>query len=262
LTLSSRGFVVPAPDTAVSDTGVSDAAVPAPTDAFDDEPAFRPLPPPPSLWTRAVDWVQAHRDQVPLTRRTVTAGVVVVAVIVVILVLTVRATGATGARPELTLPRAPAASAPSTDTPAADVAVVYVVGAVQHPGIQRLPAAARVGDAVDAAGGPAGDADLDQLNLAAPVSDGDRVYVPRRGDDPDPAPGNPSSGAAVAPAVVHINTASADVLDALPGVGPSLANAIVQYRRQHGRFTSVDGLLDVPGIGPAKMAALRARVKL
>jgi competence protein ComEA len=115
---------------------------------------------------------------------------------------------------------------------------------------------------VDAAGGPVGDADLDQMNLAAPVSDGDRVYVPRRGEDP-PTPNGPApSAAGAAQAVVHINSASAADLDALPGVGPSLASAIVEYRRQHGRFTSVEGLMEVPGIGPAKMAALRARVKL
>jgi competence protein ComEA len=251
------------PDAAVPLSAVP-AAVAAPA-ALDDEPAFRPLPPPPPPWARAVDWVRAHRDRTLLTRRSVTAGVVVVAVIVAILVLTVRSTGAAGARPELTLPRAAAASAPSTAVPGTDVAVVYVVGAVEHPGIQRLPGTARVGDAVDAAGGPAADADLAQMNLAAPVSDGDRVYVPRQGDDPLPPSGpngDVAAGAAAPPAVVHINSASAQDLDALPGVGPSLANAIVEYRRQHGRFTSVDGLMEVPGIGPTKMAALRARVKL
>ena len=222
-----------------------------------EQPSFRPLPPPPPLWRRALDWVRSHRDQLPVSPRSAAAGVAVVVVVVAILVLTVRATGASGARPELALPRAAPAS-PSTS--AADVAVVYVVGAVQHPGLYRLPPSARVGDAVDAAGGATDEADLDSINLAAEVGDGDRVYVPRQGDNVDT--GGDPAGDASPPQTLHLNTASAADLEALPGVGPSLANAIVEYRRQHGRFQSVDGLLEVPGIGPAKLAALRTRLKL
>src|SRR5205823_1869777 len=126
------------------------------------------------------------------------------------------------------------------------------------PGIYRLGTGARIFDAVATAGGGGPDADLDAINLAAPIADGERVYVPRKGETPPPlAGGNPAANA-----IVNLNSASADELDALPGVGPSLAGAILEYRKEHGRFRSVDDLLLVPGIGPAKVAALRARVQV
>ena len=122
-------------------------------------------------------------------------------------------------------------------------------------------------DVVEAAGGPSPDADLDQLNLAAKVGDGDRVYVPRRGEALPAQASTPGAGpvAAGGPAgagPVDLNTATAEQLEALPGVGPATAAAILDYRREHGRFRSVDELLDVRGIGEAKLAALRPKVRV
>jgi competence protein ComEA len=154
---------------------------------------------------------------------------------------------------ESVLPRA----APAPPEAAPDV-VAHAAGAVARPGVQRLPAGARVADLLDAAGGATADADLDQVNLAAKVSDGDRVYVPRRGEAPPPA----AAGQPAAEGPVNLNTATAEQLDALPGVGPSTAAAIVEHRTRNGRFRTVDDLGQVPGIGPARLAALRPKVRV
>jgi competence protein ComEA len=239
----------------------------------DAEPAapFRPLPSPPPPWRRLVDLA---RQQWPDRRRRVVASVVVALVVVVAaIVVTTRVTRSAAPAPELSLPRATPAPDPAGASAAGTAAgtaggaaagaapvVVHVAGAVAHTGVYSLAAGSRVNDAVAAAGGPVGDADLDQLDLAAHVNDGDRVYVPRRGEQPPPTAGvGGSPGAAT---VVDINSADAEQLDALPGVGPSLAAAIVEYRRQHGRFRSAQDLLQVPGIGDAKLAALRSKVKV
>ncbi|MFP5376615.1 MAG: ComEA family DNA-binding protein, partial [Acidimicrobiia bacterium] len=100
-------------------------------------------------------------------------------------------------------------------------------------------------------------------NLAARVADGERVYVPRRGEAPPPgAPGGGAGGAGAGSAPVDLNTATVDQLVSLPGIGPATARAIVDHRAEHGRFTSVEQLLDVRGIGEAKLAALRPLVKV
>jgi competence protein ComEA len=145
--------------------------------------------------------------------------------------------------------------------------VVHVAGAVATPGVQRLPAGSRVVDAVDAAGGAAADADQTRINLAAPLEDGQQVYVPRVGELGGGA-GAPGGGGAAGgegagdgpAAVVDLNTAGVDELDALPGIGPAIAQAIVDHRDQNGPFASVDQLLDVRGIGEAKLEDLRDRV--
>jgi competence protein ComEA len=153
----------------------------------------------------------------------------------------------------------------TTTTTAAARIVVHAAGAVGRPGLYRLPRDARVADLLDVAGGPTPEADLDRLNLAAPLSDGQRLYVPRRGE-PSPAVVGPEGGAVVgsgggvtsAPSgPIDLNTATAEELDALPGIGPATAAAIVSHRERNGPFSSVDGLLDVRGIGPAKLEALR-----
>ncbi|MCU1397668.1 MAG: comEA [Acidimicrobiales bacterium] len=160
----------------------------------------------------------------------------------------------------------PNAGSAATTVPAS--IVVYVAGAVVGPGVVQLPTGARVDDAIAAAGGLATDADLDSVNLAAVLRDGDRIWVPRAGEAVPavvlPAGGNaapPGSGVSSSPsAPLDLNRATAGDLDALPGVGPATAAAIVAYRDANGPFGSVDGLLDVRGIGPAKLDAIRALI--
>ncbi len=151
----------------------------------------------------------------------------------------------------------------SPATTVAGVVIVHVAGAVVAPGVRTMAHGDRVSDAVAAAGGAGPEADLDGLNLAAPLSDGQRIYVPRVGEvDPASVPsgGSPGVGpggtsAPVGP--VDVNRATAQELEALPGVGPATAAAIVDDRERNGPFASVDDLDRVSGIGPAKVAALR-----
>ena len=153
-------------------------------------------------------------------------------------------------------------------TAAATEGVVHVAGAVASPGVRRLPPGSRVVDALDAAGGALPDAELARVNLAAPLVDGQQVYVPKPGEQPPVAAGAgvpggagaggaAASGGAIPGALVNLNTATAEQLDTLPGVGPTTAAAIIAHRDQHGPFTSVDQLVDVRGIGEAKLAQLR-----
>ncbi len=138
--------------------------------------------------------------------------------------------------------------------------VVHVVGAVQRPGLYRLVHGARIADAVRRAGGATRRADLSLVNLAAQVSDGSQVVVPRRVVvEASPGGGEPAASAAVG-GQVHLNTATIQELDELPGVGPVTAQKIVDYRDQHGAFSSVDDLDAIPGIGPARLEQLRELV--
>ncbi|MGE0879975.1 MAG: helix-hairpin-helix domain-containing protein [Acidimicrobiia bacterium] len=183
---------------------------------------------------------------------------------------------------ELTLPRAttPGASAPAAGsgssaavagaTTTVTTVFVQVAGAVRRPGVYAVRTGARVTDVVDAAGGPTPEADVDAIALAIAVTDGQRVYVPKKGE-PLPAVQNgaaaaagatPSAGggAATAGGLVDLNRATTADLDTLPGIGPSLAAAIVSYRDKHGRFRQVEDLNQVPGIGAAKLEAIRSLV--
>jgi competence protein ComEA len=158
---------------------------------------------------------------------------------------------------EPAVPRPVRIAAPATATSVATI-FVDVVGAVRRPGLYRLKDGSRVADAVRRAGGPTRRAQLELVNLAARISDGEQVVVPRRGSG-GAAAGTPSgSGTAAGP--VHLNSATLEQLDALPGVGPVTAQKILDYRREHGAFGSVDELDAVPGIGPARMAQLRELV--
>ena len=142
--------------------------------------------------------------------------------------------------------------------PAAARLVVDVAGAVRRPGLVRLPKGARVSDAIARAGGLTAHAERDSVNLAAPVSDGQQVLVPARGSPGSGTPGGPAGGAASGP--VSLSSATSEQLDTLPGIGPVTAQKIVDYRAQHGSFTSVDGLDAIPGIGPARIAELQGLV--
>jgi competence protein ComEA len=136
--------------------------------------------------------------------------------------------------------------------------VVHVVGAVRRPGLYRLANGARIADALRRAGGATRRADLSLVNLAAPVSDGTQVVVPRR--VAAVAAGGEAGSAAAPGGPVHLNTATIDQLDELPGVGPVTAQKIVDWREQHGAFSSVDDLDAIPGIGPARLEQLRELV--
>ncbi|NNC90929.1 MAG: ComEA family DNA-binding protein [Acidimicrobiia bacterium] len=132
----------------------------------------------------------------------------------------------------------------------AGMVTVHVAGEVADPGLVEVAAGSRVADAVAAAGGLLASADSTGLNLAAPVVDGQQVVVRAVGD----------TVAAVAPGLVHINTAGAGELEGIPGVGPVLAARIVQFRENNGPFVVVEDLLGVAGIGEGKLAAMREAV--
>lgn len=152
----------------------------------------------------------------------------------------------------------PIESLPSAASAAPKTIMVHVTGAVSSPGVVEVDGSARVQDVVAAAGGALGRADLDAVNLAALVADGAQVHIPAIGEVPGVASGLPAIGGPSTP--VNLNTADVAALDALPGVGPSTAAAIVKRRTEVGRFVSIDDLLDVPGIGPAKVEAWRELV--
>jgi competence protein ComEA len=148
-------------------------------------------------------------------------------------------------------------AAPARDTRA----VVHVVGAVHRPGVYRLAAGARVQDAIGRAGGATGGADLQAINLAAKVADGQQVVVPRRAPAVSQASSSAPAGTSTTPsAPLSLNSATAEQLDTLDGVGPATAQKILEYRTAHGGFSSVDDLAQIPGIGPKKLESLRAQV--
>ena len=147
------------------------------------------------------------------------------------------------------------------------IVVVDVVGQVGRPGLVSLPAGSRVADAITAAGGATPEADVSLLNQARLVIDGEQIRVPRPGEVIAAAPGAAAPGAAGGAgggvgALVSLNSADLATLDGLPGVGPVLAQRILDWRSEHGRFTSVDELGEVSGIGDKLMSQLRPRVTL
>ena len=160
----------------------------------------------------------------------------------------------------------PGGGDPSARDPSPGTVVVHVAGAVASPGVVHLPAGSRVHEAIAAAGGGTPDADLNRLNLALVVEDAQKIHVPRHGEaapaGPEsagtPDPGAGAGGAAGAPAgsKININTAEAAELDALPKVGPVLAQRIVDWRKEHGAFKSIEELDAVDGVGPKMLEAL------
>jgi competence protein ComEA len=223
------------------------------------------------------DRLEAAAHGTPPARLAAAAGALAVA-LVVIAVLVLR--GPAPPPPELTMPMAGGPGDPATATtaststtsPAAVEVVVHAAGAVARPGVYRLAGGARVTDLLDAAGGAAPEADLDRLNLAALLVDGDRVFVPVPDQEVPPVAGGGApaagsqagtGGAGPSPAgPIDLNAATAADLDALPGVGPSTAEAILAERERRGGFRAVEDLLEVRGIGDAKLAALRDLVRV
>jgi competence protein ComEA len=151
----------------------------------------------------------------------------------------------------------PIAAGSTAAAPAVRAVVVDVEGAVRRPGIYRFTTGARIADAIARAGGTTRRADRSSVNLAAPLADGQQVLVPRRR-----APGASGGGASLPSAAgpLDLNTATVEQLDTLPGVGPVTAQKIVDYRTEHGPFTSVDQLDAISGIGPTRIDNLRTHV--
>ena len=224
---------------------------------------WRPEPPADeeSLWSRVVSWV---RFVGPLKVAASAIGIVVAGSIGWMLVRPSQP-GAEATLGTLA-PSTAAIGVGSTDStvPLGSSVTVHVAGAVRTPGVYEVDLGARVVDAVAAAGGPLPRAATDAVNLAAPVTDGERVYLPAVGEVVDPvtmATGSNATGPNVmgpsSTALLNVNTATAEQLDALPGVGPSTAAAIIARRDEIGRFVGYEDLLSVPGIGPAKVDAWR-----
>jgi competence protein ComEA len=227
--------------------------------------------PPPTLTDRA----RAAIAGVPREARPWAIALVLVVVLAVVGTVFVFRSATSGGRAEgnggdtgvLDLPFAGTAVTSPTTEVAAKL-VVHAAGAVVNPGVYELPAGSRVGDLMTAAGGVGLDGDADRLNLAAPLADGERLYVPRQGEDPpavaapdqraEPSPGT----ATAAPGPIDLNRATLEQLEQLPGIGPSIGQAIIDHRDRNGSFRSVDDLLEVRGIGPARHEQLRPLVKV
>jgi competence protein ComEA len=240
------------------------------------EPPTDPTPP----WAGRVAQLRSTLRHLPVPA--VVAGAAGLGVVAIVTVVVLSVLHRSSAAPALALPRAggtgTAASPPPSGgdqapadagaSPAAgETVTVHAAGAVARPGVYVLPGRARVADLLAAAGGALAEADVDQLNLAAKLTDAERIYVPHKGEAPAPAVGDSATGGAssgsggsTATGPIDLNAATAAQLDVLPGVGPTTAKAIVAYRSAHGGFRSVTDLLAVPGIGPAKLDAIRPLV--
>lgn len=141
---------------------------------------------------------------------------------------------------------------------------VHVIGAVPRPGLYQFSEGARVQDAIDAAGGLLASSNTDAINLAALLTDGQQLDIPYRSGearvDDDSSPSLPGSSQATATPVsssnsngdlININTATLSELDSLPGIGPSLAQRIIDYREENGAFSTIEEIMDVSGVGPS-----------
>ncbi len=144
---------------------------------------------------------------------------------------------------------------PTRPSPGAEL-YVHVAGAVQRPGLIRLPAGTRVATALERVGGPTRSADLTLVNLAARVQDGQQIVVPVA------APANAAAGVAARSAQIHLSTATPEQLDEVDGIGPTLAERIIEYRDAHGGFRSLQELSEVEGIGEKRLATLREALQL
>lgn len=189
-----------------------------------------------------------------LTRRQLLGGAAAVAIL---LVLLVRHLGGGGSAAQPVTPL----SAPAHPKPAVTkLLVIDVAGAVRRPGLYRLQDGSRIDDAIAAAGGPTAKAQIEGVNLAAPVADGEQIVVPGRGAGGAVAAASPPASGSSPSAPLDLNSATLEQLESLPGIGPVTAQKILDYRQAHGAFHAVAELEGVPGIGPAHMAQLKGLV--
>jgi competence protein ComEA len=189
-----------------------------------------------------------------LSRRQLFGGAVAVAVLLVLLVRHLGGGG--GASAPVVAP----VRAPAKPEAAAKLLVIDVAGAVRRPGLYRLRSGSRIDDAIAAAGGATGKAQLDTVNLAAPVADGEQIVVPGRGATAGGAAASAPAGGSSPSAPGDLNSATLEQLEGRPAIAAVQRERILDYRQQHGAFHSVDELQGVPGIGPAHMAQLKGLV--
>jgi competence protein ComEA len=164
----------------------------------------------------------------------------------------------------LVISRSPAGTPiPLLPAPTKAPLVVQVLGAVPRPGVYEFPEGSRVRDAIDAAGGLLTDADVSAMNLAAPLQDGQQLEIPLTGGAAGtPPPAVPATQAPTAGDLVNINTATLDQLDALPGIGPTTAQKIIDYRTAKGPFARIEDIMNVSGIGPATFDKLKDLISI
>jgi len=244
----------------------------------------RPAPPKPAILTIPV----ALRGVRAKPRRLAAFGVLVMLVAVAVILglrvawarsasqprpVAASAHGPPGGLATRTVPAAFASAGAAGLPSVASVLVVHVVGQVHRPGVVRLAPGSRVLDALQAAGGSTSSADLNHLNLARPVADGEQIVVPKPGESalaggaPGSVGGSPGAaggqtGAGSGGGLVDLNTADLAAFDTLPGVGPVIAQRILDWRTEHGRFSSVDELGEVTGIGDKLMAQIGPKVRV
>jgi len=246
-------------------------------------PSVRPgqppeLPPRPNEWGSPLERLV---DRVRELRGDPRVGIAALLVVALAAGLIWYRLGAGDGGESSTTRRAPTSTTPAADSTGAgssatsgsssgatkkgERATVHVAGAVARPGVYDLDAGARVIDAIEAAGGGAPDADLNRLNLAAKVADGQRVLVQRVGEAApagSSSPGGSGGGSADPSGLVSLNSATQAELEALPGIGPTLAEAIITERERRGGFRSVNELRDVRGIGEKRFADLKDKVTI
>ena len=236
-----------------------------------DDAALTPSWVPDGRPTGVRDWLAAARADPGRAGAFALAGIAALAVLITVFTL-IRAHPAPVASAKLPPVQTPVSSAAPSPTQPAQV-VVSVVGLVNQPGLVTLAPGARIADAVSAAGGTVRGADTLGLNLARHVEDGEQIVVgiampagrtPALGSSVGTKPQSPApaSGTAAPSGPVNLNTATVEQLDALPGVGPVTAAAIIAWRSANGRFASVDQLGEVDGIGPARLEKLRPLVRV
>lgn len=192
--------------------------------------------------------------QLPELSRRQLVGAAVALVLLLVLVVRHLGSGGVSATPAVTPLRASMPARPAV----AKLLVVDVAGAVRRPGLYRLRSGSRIDDAIAAAGGVTAKAQLDAVNLAAPLADGEQVVVPGRGAG-GVAASPPAAGSSPS-APLDLNTATLEQLEGLPGIGPVTAQKIIDYRQEHGAFHSVAELEGVPGIGAGRLAQLKGLV--